>query len=134
MDEAKKLAQVLSNRKKELMAAMFNENLASFVAFSSMGDASLGELDIANTELKPVDIWIAFEFVLPLEHDQRIVAFTFEHSTKMNCFDLLGRLLGVENIQVEREKVVGCGPDKFVVCHNGFDTQVERLTRLVTRR
>ena len=44
LNEANKLAKELSDRKKELKAAMFDNKLASFKAFPSLGDASLGEL------------------------------------------------------------------------------------------
>ena len=45
LDEANKLAQELSDRKKELKAAMFNGKLASFIKFPRMDvDVSLGEL------------------------------------------------------------------------------------------
>ena len=131
LDEANKLAQELNNRKKELTASMFGSKHASFNAFPGFDDVSLGELtftDIAlpfkqlanaNTDLKPVDIRIAYDYVLPLEQGQHIVAFTFDNLTKMSCFDRHARLLGIENIQhhVKREHVAYCGPNQFAVCH-----------------
>ena len=87
MEEARKLAQELSDRKKELKAAMFDNKLASFHAFPSIGEASHGELtfaliqlqfkqlDIASAKLKPLDYRIDYDFVLPLDHGRRIVTF-----------------------------------------------------------
>ena len=139
LDEANKLAQELNDHTKSLKAAMFNYKFASFIAFPSIGEGSLGELaftpiklpfetlDIANKELKPIDIRDDYDFLLPLEHGQRIVTFkshkkddpfgdeTF--SMQMNCFDQLGRLIGTENIEhyVRQENVTQCGTKQFVV-------------------
>ena len=86
LNEANKLAQELSDRKKEFKAAMFGNKLASFFASPSIGETFLlGELvftdiqlpfkslDIA--ELQPVDIRVPYDFLLPLENGERIVAF-----------------------------------------------------------
>ena len=133
LDEAKKLAQELSDRKMELKAAMFNDKLASFVAFPSMDEVTLGDLaftsiqipfktlDITNNELNFIDFRSEYEFVLPVEHGQRIVTFKFdgiEQVTQMSCFDKLGRLIGSDNLEchVWREDVARCGPNTFVVC------------------
>ena len=140
LDEANKLAQELTNHKKMLKAAIFGNKLASFHTFPSMGDAPLGELafthiqvpfkklDIASTELKPVDIRVDYDFLLPLEHGERIVAFKrflerndYEHCfTQMSSFDRLGRLTASESVRhhVERDQVVQCGHSEFVVRHN----------------
>ena len=79
LDEANKLAQELSNRKKELKAAMFDNKLASFIAFPSIHDVSLGELaftdiqlpfkklQFTSTELKLVDARSDYDFVLALD-------------------------------------------------------------------
>ena len=70
LDEADKLAQELSDREKEIKAAMFGNTLASFIASPSMDDgfSLLGklaftpiqlpfkQLDMASTDLKRVDI------------------------------------------------------------------------------
>ena len=144
LDEVDKLAQELSDRKKELKEAMFGYKLASFYAFPS--DSSFGELaftntqlpfktlDISSRELTPVDIRVRFDFLLPLEHGQRIVAFKWKadfsadlnsspmRTTSFNCFDRLGRPIGSETTvksRVYRENVALCGSNEFVVCH-GF--------------
>ena len=141
LDEANKLAQELSERKMQLKAAMFNDKLASFVAFPSMGETCMGELafstirlpfktlDIANNELTPIDIRVDYDFVLPLEHGQRIVAFkwyytgqfaTQKYFMRMSCFDQLGRLIGTDNLDyyVKRQNVAQCGPNQFVVFYD----------------
>ena len=143
MYEAKQLARELSDRKKELKAAMFDNILVSFIAFPSFGVASLGELaftdmqlpfktlDINIRELTPVDIRVDFHYLLPLEHGERIVAFKlnadFDYrmsTTSFICFDGLGRQIGrqttVESL-VERQNVALCASNEFVVCH-GFDS------------
>ena len=138
LEEANKLAQELSDRKKQLKTAMFNDKIASFVAFPSLEEASLlGELafahiqlpfkKLASTELKPVDIRSDYDFVLPLDHGQHIVTFNlyFENSddktnfTIMSCFDRLGRLKGKVTLQdlVDRDNVAQYGPNQFIVCH-----------------
>ena len=145
LDEANKLAQELSDRKMELKAAMFNDKLASFVAFTVMDEVTLGELafsriqipfksriqDLANTEL--IGIRDEYDFVLPLEHGQRIVGFKWHRETslftkeksfmRMSCFGQLGRLIGSANLKhyVERQNVAQCDPNQFVVCHD-FDS------------
>ena len=134
MYEAKQLAQELSDRKKELKAAMFDNKLASFNAFPSIGDAFLGELaftyiqlpfkklDISSREITPVDIRVRFD-------GQRIVAFrlnagiTYRKSTtSFTCFDRLGRQIAIETVKgvIEPNKVAQSCPDQFVVC-NYFD-------------
>ena len=139
VEEANKLAQELSDRKMEFKAALFNDKLASFIAFPSMDDTSLGELrfttiqipfktlDIVINELTPIDIRVDYDFVLPLEHCKRIVAFKWyfnndqfenEFYTQITCVDPLGRLLGTYNLHkqcVRREDVAQCGPNQFVV-------------------
>ena len=67
LDAARKLAQELNDRKKELQAAMFDNQLASFHVFPRIGEASLGQLtfalvqspfkklDIASAKLKALD-------------------------------------------------------------------------------
>ena len=135
LDEANKLAQELSERKKELKSAMFNDKLASFHAFPVFDDASFGELvfattklpfktlDITNTDLTPIDIRVNSDFVFLLEHGQRIVTVKSQYLndvTQMCCFDPLGRLIGSENLncgQLRQENVAQCGPNQFVVCH-----------------
>ena len=156
MEEANKLAQELSDRKMELKAAMFNDKLASFIAFPSMGDASLGELafahiqlpfkklDINSSDLKPVDIRVPYDFLLPLEHGQHIVAFKCNYQTDDDCtddtqissFDRLGRLVGSANLEVHvyQGHAAQCGPNEFVVFHNldlpelsVYDSALKRL-------
>ena len=127
----------------ELKAAMFGYKLASFVAFPSMDEVTLGELaftsiqipfktlDIANTDLNLIDIRVDYNFLLPLEHGQRIVAFKWHHNNRhfqkekqpciqMSCFDRLARLIGSANLEhnVERQNVAHCGPNQFVVCYD----------------
>ena len=142
LDEAKKLVQELSDRKKELKASMFNYKHASFTAFLDMGEASLGELtftdmqlpfkklDFSSTELKPVDIRAKYDFLLPLENGQRIVAFKWflkredvaKCFTQMSCFDRHGRLIEMKNIRrhVQQENVVQSGPSEFIVSKYTF--------------
>ena len=157
--EAKELVQELSDRKKELKAAMFGNKLASFNALTtSMSEACLGELqfahiqlpfdkvDFASTELKPVDIRVAYDFLLPLENGQHIVAFKRVFSslefdkcyTQMSCFDQLGRLTGTDVLQrhVQPEHVVECGPSEFVVYYYSilptlsvFNSALKRLRK-----
>ena len=79
MDEAKKLTQELTDRKKQLKASMFGNKLASFNAFASTDEPSLGELtfvhvqlpfakvNFASAELKALDIRDKYSFLLPLE-------------------------------------------------------------------
>ena len=140
LDEASKLAQELSDRKKELKAAMFNDKLASFITFTSMAEASLlGELsftditlpfkklDISTSGLKAVDNRAHFDFLLPLEHGERIVAFEFCNKRednendfmKVTCFDRLirtSRQVRIVSGRVHRRNVAQCGPSEFVVC------------------
>ena len=147
LDEANKLAQELSDRKMELKAAMFNNKLASFITFPSMSidDTSLGELafstieipfkalDMASNELTAIDIRVDYDFVLPLEHGQRIVAFKWyyfdsglyddneKYYSQMTCVDRLGRLFCTNNLDkafVRREDVAQCGPNQFVVTYD----------------
>ena len=135
LDEDKKLAQELSNRKKELKSAMFDDKLASFMAFPSTSNETLGELAFSriqipftlSKELKPIDIPIDFEFVLPLEHGQRIVTFSHVSESKdvdkcftqMRCFDQLGRLIAADTVDrhVTPFDVVKSGPNEFVAFH-----------------
>ena len=146
LDEATKLAQELSDRKKELKAAMYNNKLASFNAFPGFGDASLGELAFAHiqlpfkrldmaatTELKLVAIDIDSDFVLALDHGQRILVFktTFgtEYSktclTQMSCFDRLGRLIGIKIVDhICLGNVVQCGDKEFIVYHEMFTPEL----------
>ena len=139
LEEANKLAQELSDRKKELKAAMFSDKLASFSTFPSIDEAFLvGELtlahvqlpfkklDLAIPDLKPVDILAEYDFLLPLDNGQRIVLFEQRHEcvdfedrffTQMSCFDRLSRLLdsGSLNDHIESKNVAQCGPSTFVV-------------------
>ena len=134
LNEANKLAQELSDRKKELKAAMFGDKLVSFVAFpSSLSEASLlGELtfahfqlpfkklDFASAELKLVDFGTDNNFVLPLDHGQAFVTFKrcfTSDSFEMRCFDWSGRLVGSLELgrHVEQAKVAQCAPNEFVV-------------------
>ena len=142
MYEANKLANEMSTCKKELKTAMFNKKLASFIAFPSMDDPPLGELaftdiqlpfkkvdinELDTNELKAVDIRADYDFLLPFEHGQKIVAFQWcfvngdfdKCYTQMSCFDLLGRQIGTGTVRrrVERDNVVQSGPSEFVVCH-----------------
>ena len=134
LDEANKLAQELSDRKMQLKAAMFNDKLASFIAFPSMDDVYLGELafstiklpfktlSITNTDLTPIDFLAQYDFVLPLEHGQRIVTFTSpdnEDATHISCFDRLGRRIGSDKLEgsIKRDHVALNGPKQFVVHH-----------------
>ena len=133
-----KLEQELSDRKKELKSVIFNDKLASFIAFRSTGERVLGELAFthitvpfkklgsAKTDLlKPIDIRAEYDFVLSLEHGQRIVTFKsddeydFDEPTQISCFDRLGRLIGTEKLECDvwRENVAQSGPNQFVVCH-----------------
>ena len=78
LDEANKLAQELSDRKKELKSAIFDNKLASFNAFPDSSDASLGELTFTHitvpfkklyfstNELKQVGNSGNYNFALPL--------------------------------------------------------------------
>ena len=77
LEEVHKLTQELSDRKKELKAAMFGNKVASFIAFPSVEESSLlGELafthiqlpfkKLASTDLKPVNILTDYDFLLPL--------------------------------------------------------------------
>ena len=146
LDEANKLAQELSYRKKELKADMFGDKLALFDASPSIGETSLlgeltfthiqlpfAKLNFASSELTPVNIRSAYDFLVPLEHGERIVAFKvlhklvnetfFEWFTVISCSDRLGlNELGrncddiLKHI-VQQENVVQCGPSEFVVCH-----------------
>ena len=139
MDEANKLVQELRDRKKELKAVIFNDDFASFFAFPSTSEASLGELvfiqlpfeqiDFASSELKPVGIRPAYDFLLSLEHGERIIAFKelhkrvnedhFECFTIMTCFDRLGQSKSNDTLEynVQQANVVQCGPSEFVVRH-----------------
>ena len=138
LDQANKLAQELSDHKMQLKAAMFGNKLASFHAFPSAADASLGELAFTYIQLPfkklnlytdnhyAVDIRAKFDFLLPLEHGQRIFAFKrfykseeTEDVTLMSCFDPLGRLIDSKYLEhlVQQENVAQCGPSEFVVCH-----------------
>ena len=151
LGEANKLSQELSDRKKELKAAMFNDQLASFIAFPSIGEASLGELaftvtqlpfkklDISTNELKAVDIRIDYDFLLPLDHCQFIV--TFKHFnkkrfTQMSSFDWAGRLIGTDTVElrVKRENVAQCAPNEFVLCQDSqlvvYDSALKCLRKV----
>ena len=154
VDATNKLAQELTDHKKELTAAMFDNKLASFIAFPSKDDASFGELaiahiqhpftklGIASTELKPRDIRSEDEdFVLLLDEGRRIVTFnqlTREHGfTRMSCLDWAGRLISSESMgpHVDQKRVAQCGLSEFVVCHypdftptlSVFDSVLKRL-------
>ena len=134
LDKANKLAQELSDHKKELKAAMFDNKLASFYTSPSFSEASLGELAFAHfqlpfkklqftsTELKPVDARSDYDFVLPLDEGQRFVTFTQMRKEKrfsqMSCFELAGRLICYTLApNVKQQEVAQCGPSEFVVCH-----------------
>ena len=151
LEKARKLAQELSDRKKELKATMFNDKLASFTAFSDDfdGDASLlGELtfphiqlplkhlDIASAELKRVEILTDWDFLLPLNSGYGIVA--FEHCrlneelvTKMTSFDRAGRIIGLSDnrklskkLNVKRGTVSQCAPNEFVLLNGQDDPEL----------
>ena len=129
LEKTNKLTQELSDRNMELKAAIFNDKLASFVAFPSIDEVTLGELaftsiqipfktlDIANTDLKAIDISAGYDHVLPLEHGQHIVTF---NGNEISCLDKLGRLMGSDNLEhrVERKKAAQRGPYMFVVCYD----------------
>ena len=139
LDEANKLTQELSDHKKQRKAAMFGNKIASFVAFLSISDSSLlgelafahiqlpfNKLDISTNALKAVDICADFDFLLPLEHGQRIVAFQSNadieddesYITKVACFDRLisiSRQIHLVSDHVIRSDVAQCGPNEFVV-------------------
>ena len=133
LDEANKLTKELSERKMELKAAMFNDNLASF-------DASLGHLTFANVQLpfKNLDFDSTelklfyidneyYDFFLPLEQGKRIVAFkqfldgddVEKRCTQMCCFDDNSRTIatGFVKHHVEREHCVQSAPSEFVIFH-----------------
>ena len=140
LDKSRKLAKELSERKKELKATMFNDQLASFHAFPSIGDASLGELtfksvqlpfktlEINSNDLKPVNILTDYDFLLPIDRGQCIVTFNRFYDkdddercfTQINAFDWAGRLIGSSSrnleFHVESAKVAQYGPDEFVIC------------------
>ena len=136
MNEANKLAQELSDRKKEFKAAMFGNKLASFFASPSIGETFLlGELvftdiqlpfkslDIA--ELQPVDIRVPYDFLLPLENGERIVAFwhhggDYISRTLLSCFDWLGRLICTKDLDrhVKQQEVAQCAPDQFIMSYD----------------
>ena len=145
LDAANKFAHELNDRKMELKAAMFGNKLASFITIPSIGDnlVSLGELafstievpfktlDIANNEPTPIDIRHHYDFVLPLEHGRRVIAFKWldyqdqfgkeKSYMQMTCVDRLGRLLGSDFLDkhcVGRQDVAQCGPNQFVVCYD----------------
>ena len=135
LDEANKLTQELTDHKKELKAAMFDNKLASFYASPGSSEASLGELAFAHfqfpfkklqfdsTELKPADVRSDDDdFVLPLDEGRRFVTFTQmrkeEHFTQMSCFDSTGRLICSKSLapNVRKQDVSQCGRSEFVVC------------------
>ena len=144
LDEANKLAQELSDRKKEFKTAMFGNKLASFTAYPS--DVSLGELTFTHItvpfkklyfptkELKQVNMCANFDFLLPLNDGQRIITFkvnkygSSRYST-ISCFERLGRQIGEVTLQneVKKDIVAQCGPGEFIVCHS---TEQERVIRL----
>ena len=112
LDEANKLAQELSDRKKELNATTFGNKLALFQPIASKDDVSIGELafvpiqppfstlDMASADLKTIDIRAEYDFLLALNHCQCIVIFKHivsyytGYSTQMSCFDWLRRQAG----------------------------------------
>ena len=119
---------------------MFGNKLASFITFPRMGETSLGELtftdiqlpfkklDIANNQLKPYVLRTSYDFVLSLDHGQRIVFFThynrvskdqFSSFTLIISCDRHGRLINLVTLgdRVIRENVSPCGPDKFILYH-----------------
>ena len=118
-------AKELSDGKKLLKSALFVSRLATFDAFPSIGDAPLGELTFEHmqlpigtldttdfTELKPVELLVPYDFLLPLEHGQRIAAFEhfldsndIECFTQMSYFDQLGRLIGTVRLTSHLEQV-----------------------------
>ena len=171
----------LNNHKQQLKAAIFSRKIASFNALPSNDQVSLGELtfahddsqqlpfeklDISSAKLKAIHIRTDYDFLLPLDHGQRIVLFNrylkrdLTGFTQMSCFDRLGRLEGINNVEncveqedmlqyrqhgrltdsiyVDKENVAQCGPSAFVVCHYAsrtpqlsvYDTKVERLRHL----
>ena len=143
MNKATKLAKELSDGKKLLKSAWFGNRLAMFDAFPSIADAlPLGELAFAQmqlpigtldktdlTDLKPVELLVPYDFLLPLEHGRRIVAFKQSHEgqkwiTQMSCVDQFGRLFGTATLKrfVQQKNVTQCGPSEFVVYHDKSDS------------
>ena len=162
LNDANKLAQELSDRKKKLKATMFDNKLASFMAFPSIDEASLlGELAFTHIQLpfksldiaefKRVDISTDYGFLLPLEHGERIVSFTWHqksddddvNATLISCFDRLGRLIGTDNIDhsVSPSDVTECGPTQFAVHYNPdspklcvYNSSLQRLFNVSCKR
>ena len=134
-----KLSQELSDRQKELKAVMFGNKLASFIASPSISNMSLGQLtltniqlpfkslDIISNEFQPIDIPASYDFLLPLEHGQRIVTFK-RHKTEeydddamlMSSFDRLGRLVGSDDLDYyfEQKDVAQCGSNHFALYYH----------------
>ena len=102
---------------------------------------------MASTELKRVEIRAAdYDFLLPLDHGRRIVAFKNWGDklfyAEMSCFDLSGRLIRSADLvsQVKRTQVGQCGPNEFVVCQyphypalSVYDSALRRL-RYIRRK
>ena len=136
MDETNQLAEQLSDRKKKLKAAMFGNNLASFIASSCIGeDASLGNLAFREIQLpfklldinefKQFDNHTTFNFCLPLEHGERIITFKYHRkngklATLMSCFDRLGRLIATDYLDhlVTQGDVAQGAPDQFIMSYD----------------
>ena len=131
VEQANKLVQELNDRKKELKAAIFGNQLLSFIP---SGHTSLGKLvyitmqlpfktlGINNTYLKPIDIRAAYDFVVPLEDGQLIVTFKshgLNDETHISCYGRLPRSIASDMLEcrLKRENVAPCAPDQFVVCH-----------------
>ena len=128
---------------------MFNDKLASFNAFPSIGDVSLGELtfphiqlplkhlDLASAEFKRVYILTDYDFFLPLNSGYGIVTFrlyeeygSFEKFIiQTTSFDWAGRIIGLsdnddEKHNVKQGTVSQCGPNEFVVSHGWGDPEL----------
>ena len=82
---------------------------------------------MASSELKPVDILVDYDFLLPLNSGYGIVTFKWFYQnedferciTQINSFDWAERLIGSEdnlNFHIQQEKVSECGPNEFVLC------------------
>ena len=147
LNKCTKFAKELSDCKRLLKAAWFGNRLATFDAFPSIADAMpLGELTFAHfqlplatlgidsNELKPVKIRAPYDFLLPLEHGQRIVKFKhffeiddiYKSFTQISCFDLHGHFIRTKTLKchVQSKHVAQCGPSEFVVYHESGSPQL----------
>ena len=160
LNETNKLAQELSDRKKEFKAAMFGNKLASFFASPSIGETFLlGELVFTDIQLpfksldiaefKPVDIPAEFKSLMPLEHGERIIIFKVEYEDNkvyamlISCFDRLDRLIGTDNLNrcLGQTNATECGPNQFAVHYNPdspklclYNSSLQRLSNVSCER